>query len=86
MQFADIALKGVSIMLWYLRLDGTFKGATACPFCLDLGRTVGRVLPLEFGFQVICNGCGCRGPICETEVEAVEVWNSRGATRLEAMA
>ncbi|MCC6794722.1 MAG: Lar family restriction alleviation protein [Candidatus Hydrogenedentes bacterium] len=47
-----------------------------CPFCSEHdGNVVNGLQSGSDGFQVQC-ACGARGPLCVTETEAIEAWNS----------
>lgn len=47
-----------------------------CPFCSESeGKVVEGTQTGTDGYQVRCV-CGARGPVCSTEADAIEAWNS----------
>jgi Lar family restriction alleviation protein len=51
------------------------KSNNGCPFCQeDVINIVQSVLPAMKGLQIECENCGARGPVYETEEEAIAGW------------
>ncbi|MBW2344045.1 MAG: Lar family restriction alleviation protein [Deltaproteobacteria bacterium] len=51
------------------------KSKKGCPFCReDVIDIVKSVPPAVEGLQVQCDNCGARGPIYESEKEAINGW------------
>jgi NADH pyrophosphatase NudC (nudix superfamily) len=59
-------------------LDSSYGQVAFCPFCgtrrLDMD---------DHDYHVVCQACGCRGPLGASEDEAVCLWNGRYVPRSE---
>lgn len=47
----------------------------ACPFCGSSAQQ--NIISNGFGVFVKCESCESSGPVCETELKAIEHWNRR---------
>jgi transcription elongation factor Elf1 len=60
-----------------------------CPFCgsrniVYTNESVKTTFKSLYGlsnFRLICENCGASGPICETLIVAVEIWNAQQASQ-----
>jgi hypothetical protein len=51
------------------------KSTNGCPFCKEtVINIVNSEKPSISGYQVQCENCGSRGPICDDKDEAIKSW------------
>lgn len=72
--FAGLAVNDLyTIKLYYGGM--TMKSEKGCPFCReDVFQIVKSAPPAGEGLQVECDNCGARGPVYESEEEAITGW------------
>ena len=63
-------------------MENETTGLRSCPFCgspaqLQTGSWAGVSRPPKFGID--CTGCEVKGKTCDSEAEAVALWNRRAA-------
>lgn len=58
----------------------------ACPFCSTTDQDTVVINELGRHYRVYCHGCGCAGPVGDTESHAAELWNISGTQRSQAFA
>lgn len=64
-----------------MNINTTINGKGKCPFCkwnkyIIFPQRVGDYRRKGTKYQVVCNKCRARGPLCDAVKEANEMWNS----------